>query len=76
MLTIKITASMLCDLCNGKFTYEACDALCDYLEELEVAPTIGDICVSFAEIPASWEDEYDEDNLVAVLENGNVLIAY
>lgn len=77
MMTIKITSSMLCDLCGGHFTYDACEALCNYFEDFELcdAPTIGDICISFSEIPADWTDEYDEDTLIATLDNGNVLIS-
>lgn len=77
-MTIKITAAMLCDLCGGKFTLEACEAIENYFEECgcNEAVYIGDICVSFGEIPQEWEDDYDEDNLIAVLDNGNVLIAY
>lgn len=76
MINIKITAMMLCDLCGGKFTLEACEAICDFFEECGCAEpcSIGDICISFSEVPADWTDEYNEDNTIAVLDNGNVLI--
>lgn len=75
-INIKVTSSMLCDLCGGRFTYEACEAICNYLEDCDCDEPmmIGDICISFSEIPADWTDEYDEDTLVATLDNGNVLV--
>ena len=61
-MKITITAHMLCDLCGGKFTLEACEALCDWFEDVccddSFAPAIGDICVSYTEIDA---DSIDED---------------
>lgn len=77
-MKITITANMLCDLCGGKFTLEACEALCDWFEETagsDFAPAIGDICVSYSELDASWMEEDDEEKIIARLENGNVLIA-
>lgn len=76
-MKITITPMMLCDLCGGKFTLEACEALCDWFEEIgdrDFAPSIGDICVSFSEIPAD-DVEIDYDNLITTLNNGNALIA-
>jgi len=77
-MKITITPMMLCDLCGGKFTLEACEALCDWYDEMlcgdPFAPAIGDICVSFSEIPAD-DVEIDYDNLIATLNNGNALIA-
>lgn len=75
-MRITVTPEMLCTLCGGKFTLEACNAICELFEECGEAPMIGDICVSYGEIPADWTDEYDDDNLIATLDNGNVLIAY
>lgn len=77
-MKITITAMMLCDLCGGKFTLEACEALCDWFDEIadrDFAPTVGDICVSYSELDASWVEEGDEERIVARLNNGNVLIA-
>lgn len=76
-MTIKITASMLCDLCKGCFTYEATEAICDYFDECgcDCAPTIGDICISFSEVPADWRNDYDEECIIAELENGNIVVA-
>lgn len=77
-MKITITAIMLCDLLGGKFTLEACEALCDWFEDVaddSFAPAIGDIACSFSEMPADWADEEDEENIIARLDNGNVLIA-
>lgn len=73
-MKITITAHMLCDLCGGKFTLEACEKLCDLYEESETAPAIGDVMCLFGEIPA--EDVEDGDDVVAMLDNGNALIAH
>ena len=77
-MKITITPSTLCNLCNGHFSLEACEAICNYFEECgdDFAPSIGDICVSFAEIPASWDDEWNDDNTVAFLDNGAVVILH
>lgn len=77
-MKITITAIMLCDLLGGKFTLEACEALCDWFEDVadnSFAPAIGDIACSFSEMPADWADEEDEENIIARLSNGNVLVA-
>lgn len=77
-MKITITSMMLCELCGGKFTYEACKALCNWFEETadrNFAPTIGDICVSYSEIGADAIDEDDEEKVIAYLNNGNVLLA-
>lgn len=77
-MKITITAHILCELCGGKFTLEACEALCDWFEEVtdrDFAPAIGDICVSYSEVNANAIDEDDEDKIIAHLDNGNVLLA-
>ena len=76
-MKITITPMMLCDLLGGKFTCEACEALCDLYSEQypEVAPAIGDIACSYSEVNADWLEEDDEEKIIARLENGNVLIA-
>ena len=77
-MKITITAMMLCDLLGGKFTLEACEALCDWFENMaddSFAPAIGDIACSYSEMPADWADEEDEENVIARLDNGNVLVA-
>lgn len=73
-MKITITAMMLCDLCGGKFTLEACEKLCDLYEEGETAPAIGDVMCLFGEIPG--EDVEDGDDVIAMLDNGNALIAH
>ena len=73
-----ITSMMLCELCGGKFTLEACEALCNWFEEIadrDFAPAIGDICISYSEISADAIDEDDEERVIAPLDNGNVLLA-
>lgn len=79
MLNIAITSSMLCDLLQGQMSYCACDALVDWLEEAQEAdrdfvPTIGDIAISYTEIPA--ENVEEGDCVIAELNNGNALIAH
>lgn len=77
-MKITITAIMLCDLLGGKFTLEACEALCDYFEDVatnDFAPAIGDIACSYSEMPADYMDEEDEENIIVRLNNGNVLVA-
>lgn len=77
-MKITITANMLCDLLGGKFTLEACEALCDWFEDVadnSFAPAIGDIACSFSEMPADWVEDDDEENIIARLNNGNVLVA-
>lgn len=77
-MKITITAMMLCDLCGGKFTLEACEALCDWFEDYadrDFAPAIGDICVSYSEVNAEDLDEEDEGKVIAHLKNGNALLA-
>ncbi len=77
IMTIEITPAMLYTLTNH-FTYEACEAICEYYEECgdpANSPRIGDIEVGFCEVSA--EDMYEEDTemIVAELSNGNVLLA-
>lgn len=77
-MKITITSMMLCELCGGKFTLEACEALCDWFEgvgDRDFAPAIGDICVSYSEVDVDAIDEDDEERIIAYLDNGNVLLA-
>ena len=76
-MKITITAHMLCDLCGGKFTLEACEALCDWFEGIatnDFAPAIGDICVSYTEVNADDIEEDGEECIIARLDNGNVVL--
>ena len=75
-MKITITAMMLCDLLGGKFTLEACEKICDLYEESECAPHIGDIMVTFGELPAADMDEDEGYNIISHLENGNVLYEF
>lgn len=74
MFTIKMTAATLSQFLP-RFSMEALEALADYLEE--AAPNeafyIGDLDINFAEIPAGFADD---EEIIAELENGNVLIAH
>lgn len=75
-MKITITAMMLCELLGGKMTLEACEALCDHFEDVapnDFAPAIGDIACSYSEIPANWVD--DDTTVIAMLDNGNALVA-
>lgn len=75
-MTIFITATMLCDLCGDHFTSEGAEALYNHCEEMKWnGMSIGDLLVSFAEIPADWEDEIEDETIIARLQNGNILIA-
>lgn len=77
-MKITVTAMMLCDLCGGKFTLEACEALCNWFNETEdpnFAPHIGDICVCYTEVNADAIEEDDEDRIITRLDNGNVVLA-
>lgn len=76
MINIKVNASLLCDLLAPKFTYDACEAICEYLEEFESESFyLGDIAISFCEIDADEIEDYEEDSVIAVLKNGNAVIA-
>ena len=74
MINIKADVNLLCELCAPKFTIEACAAIINYLNEIAPSDSflIGDICISFSEMPSSWVDA--EDNVIAELDNENVLI--
>ena len=76
MINIKVNASLLCDLLAPRFTYDACEAICEYLEEYENESFyLGDIAISFCEIDADDLDEYEEENVIAILKNGNAVIS-
>ena len=76
-INLTVTSTTLCDLLEGKFTYEGCEALCQYLDDCGVTEPmrLGDIAISFSEVPASWANEYNEEDIIAHLENGNILVA-
>ena len=77
MINVSVTPMMLATLCGGHFTLEACGAICDYIEECSADEVfdIGDIVISFSEIPIEWINEYNEDQVIAVLNNGNAVVA-
>lgn len=77
-MKIMITPMMLCDMLGGRYTLEACEAICEYYElwdDGEDTPYIGDIAISFAELDAEDLDEDDENRIVKRLSKGRVLVS-
>ena len=79
-MKISITSMTLASLLSDSFSYEACEAIEQILEEEEEAcpefyeaPTLGDIVIRFCEIDENSAEEED-DNILAHLSNGKVLI--
>ncbi len=71
-MKITITPEMLCELTGGKFTHEACEAICEHYEDYpDAAPHIGDIMCCFVEMAV--EDMEEDDCAIAVLSNGNAV---
>lgn len=73
-MKIMITPMMLCDLCGGKFTLEACEAICEYYEEFcgdMQAPAIGDIMCLYGEVKT---EDIEDETIMATLKNGNSVI--
>lgn len=75
-INLTVTSTTLCDLLGGAFTYDACEAICEYLNECgcDDPLTIGDISISFSEIPQDWVEDEDSDRVIKILDNGNALI--
>lgn len=79
-MKISVTSMTLTSLLSDSFSYEACEEIERILEEEEEAcpelykaPTLGDIIIRFCEIDEDNIDE-DDDNILARLPNGKVLI--
>ena len=79
-MKIFITSMTLASLLSDSFSYEACEEIERILEEEEEAcpesykaPTLGDIVIRFCEIDEDSVEE-DDDNILAHLSNGKVLI--
>ena len=79
-MKISITSMTLASLLRDSFSYEACEEIERILEEEEEAcpefykaPTLGDIVIRFCEIDESSAEE-DEDDILAHLSNGKILI--
>ena len=79
-MKISITSMTLASLLSDSFSYEACEEIERILEEEEEtcpesykAPALGDIVIRFCEIDESGAEE-DDDNILAHLSNGKVLI--
>lgn len=76
-MKIEITAMTLASLLKDHFSYEACEAIVNYYDELDEiwerykAPTLGDLCIRFAELD---EEDADEDDVVTKLSSGKVLV--
>lgn len=77
MINIRITAETLATLLAPKFTIAACERICELLEKADKAESwlLGDIAISFTEMPRKWADELDEETPWWDLENGNILVA-
>lgn len=76
-MKIEITAMTLASLLKDHFSYEACEEILHYYEELDETggyqvPTLGDLCIHFAELDE--EDIDDEYEVVASLSNGKALV--
>ena len=79
-MKISITSMTLASLLSDSFSYEACEEIERILEEEEEtcsdfyeAPALGDIVIRFCEIDEDSVEE-DDDNIIAHLSNGKVLI--
>ena len=76
-MKIEITAMTLASLLKDHFSYEACEEIVSYYETRDEvwgeceAPTLGDLCIYFAELD---EEDADDDDIVANLSNGKVLV--
>lgn len=78
MINLKVSASTLCELMRGTFTLQACEALCELLEDCAPGDsfTVGDLAVSFSELPGDYITDYNEDETMIIhLDNGNILVA-
>ena len=80
-MKISTTCVTLATMLKDYFSYEACEEIERILEEEEdacpefyEAPTLGDIIIRFCEIGEDDVDEND-DNILALLSNGKVLIS-
>ena len=76
-MKIEITAMTLASLLKDHFSYEACEEIVDYYKVQDEirdyqAPTLGDLCVYFAEL--NKEDVDEDDNVIASLSNDKVLV--
>lgn len=77
-MKIEITAMTLASLLKDYFSYEACEEIVNYYEALDevwgsyAAPTLGDLCIRFAELDE--EDTDEDDDVVASLSNGKALV--
>lgn len=76
-INLKVTPTFLCDLLGGRMSYEACEAIVNYINDCGSESDsfyLGDIAISFAEMPAD-EIASDDESIIAVLENGYVVVA-
>lgn len=75
-MTITITPGMLCCLTDNKFSFEACEAICEYFDECgdDTAPYIGDIIIGFYEADEDELGDFDEDEILTILSNGKALV--
>lgn len=74
MINLRVSPDTLCTMLNGEFTLEACQAIDEFLEEnSDEALTPMDIRISFFEVPRKYSDDFNPDQLIAELNNGNNL---
>lgn len=76
MFNVKLSAAGL-SYYLPRFSIEGLEALAAYLEDCAPSESfyIGDLDICFAEVPAEWAYEYDEECILARLGNGNILVA-
>lgn len=77
-MKITITPTMLCTMLGGRYSLEACEAICEYYElwgDDDNVPCIGDVAIAFAELEEKDLDEDDEINIVKRLSKGRVLVS-
>lgn len=76
-INVKVDASLLADLLKPNFTYEACEELIDFLNGFcgeDESWHLGDLAISFSEVPADYASDYKEDCIIAWLKNGNIIV--
>ena len=77
-MKILITPMMLCDLLGGRYSLEACEAICEFYDlwgDDENVPYIGDVAIAFAEVDEKDLDEDDEIRIIKRLSKGRVLVS-
>ena len=75
-MKVIINAATLHMLCAPHFTFEACEAIESYINECcpNIVLTVGDIYSAFSEIPAKDTYDFSNEEILAELDNGNIVI--